>query len=159
MTRLETPAERVERRSIPEPNSGCWLWLGGLTHDGYGWASWMYKSMGVHRLSWFAHYGEIPKGLCVLHRCDVRCCVNPDHLFLGTPQDNTDDMIRKGRDVKIIVPLGSENARAKLTEADVHLILSSPLNGVKLGKMLGVSSVNIYNIRNGHRWKHIRRDR
>lgn len=93
-------AERLERRSIPEPNTGCLLWIGTWTHHGYGqiWAARNSKRMiSTHRAAYELTYGKIPDGMCVLHKCDVRCCINPDHLFLGTDADNVADMIAKGR--------------------------------------------------------------
>jgi len=80
----------------PEPMSGCWLWTGRYITTGYGALKGGVTQL-AHRAMWRAHHGEIPRGLFVLHRCDVRCCVNPAHLFLGTAQDNTKDMVRKGR--------------------------------------------------------------
>ena len=82
---------------MPEPTSGCWLWLRGVHNTGYGQATVNNKSVTAHRLSWVLQNGDIPGGLCVLHKCDVRLCVNPGHLFLGTHQDNTDDKMVKGR--------------------------------------------------------------
>lgn len=75
----------------------CWLWRGYLTNGGYGQIGLNYKSITVHRASYEVSIGPIPAGMCVLHRCDVRACVNPAHLFLGTHRDNTQDMVRKGR--------------------------------------------------------------
>lgn len=77
--------------------SGCWQWKGSSNKDGYGTTRYMGKSIMAHRLSFLLHGGEIPDGMCVLHSCDNPPCVNPDHLFLGTHQDNMDDMARKGR--------------------------------------------------------------
>ncbi len=93
--------ERFEEKCVPEPMSGCWIWLGRAhkTH-GYGIFSQWPKLGYAHRFSWTLHYGEIPKGLCVLHKCDVPLCVNPNHLFLGTVKDNMLDMARKGRQRK-----------------------------------------------------------
>lgn len=87
----------IETNSIPEPNSGCWLWLLSCGNHGYGQLGWYGRKRTAHRLSWQAHRGDIPVGLCVLHKCDVRSCCNPDHLFLGTRQDNMADMVAKGR--------------------------------------------------------------
>lgn len=84
---------------IPEPNSGCWLWDGRYSKSGYGTLGGGRKGERVqaHRLMWEAVNGPIPGGLLVCHRCDVRGCVNPDHLFVGTAKDNTRDMMVKGR--------------------------------------------------------------
>jgi hypothetical protein len=76
----------------------CWLWTGKLHNTGYG----VHRPVGrievtTHRFSWELHFGPIPEGKCVLHRCDVRNCVRPDHLFLGTRRDNMEDAAAKGR--------------------------------------------------------------
>lgn len=88
-----TTAQLLER-TIPEPNSGCWIWLGSLDRKGYG-------RIGGHTLAHRRIYSElvgaIPSGLCLCHRCDTPACVNPEHFFLGTRADNNFDMFRKGR--------------------------------------------------------------
>ena len=82
---------------MPEPNSGCWLWLAYTDRKGYGTIWFNGKTIKAHRLSWILHNGPVPDGLHVLHKCDIPCCTNPVHLFLGTNQDNVDDMVKKGR--------------------------------------------------------------
>src|SRR5690554_4431436 len=78
----------------------CWLWIGRLNYSGYGVFT---TRVGIraHRFSWELHNGKIPDGMHVLHKCDVRHCVNPSHLFLGNHKDNMNDMIRKGRLVDV----------------------------------------------------------
>ena len=78
--------------------NSCWNWLGAKNPKGYGLLGIQYPERRSHRFSWYLHNGKIPKKLFVLHSCDNPSCVNPNHLFLGTAQDNTNDMIKKGRD-------------------------------------------------------------
>jgi HNH endonuclease len=93
--------ERIWRHVLPEPNSGCWLYVGGARNDqGYGGISDGRRKVSAHRVMWESIHGLIPEGMCILHRCDVTACVNPAHLFLGTYQDNMDDAVRKGRRVR-----------------------------------------------------------
>lgn len=79
----------------------CWLWTGSKTADGYGHHTIRngrkFFGMRVHRVAWFLTHGQIPDGMNVLHKCDVRACANPAHLFLGTCKDNSEDMVNKGR--------------------------------------------------------------
>ena len=92
--------ERFERQYIPEPNTGCWLWIGSTTMFGHGQIR---SGVGgrerllAHRLSWELHRGAIPEGRLVLHECDNPPCVNPDHLSLGSYSRNTKDAYRRGR--------------------------------------------------------------
>ena len=84
--RALAPLERFMRHVSPEPNSGCWLWCGAVRKDGYGVAGTGSRLHGsrripaAHRFSWELHRGPIPVGQWVLHKCDVKICVNPDHL-------------------------------------------------------------------------------
>jgi hypothetical protein len=81
---------------MPEPNSGCWLWLGGTDRLGYGKVN-VQGHFLAHRLAYAETHGDIPEGLLVLHKCDVPSCVNPDHLYIGDDQDNMNDMAARGR--------------------------------------------------------------
>jgi hypothetical protein len=80
--------------------SGCWVWRGGKNKNGQGVVRHGGRNQVTSRVAWELAYGSIPTGLWVLHRCDNPSCINPKHLFLGTAQDNVDDMIAKGRQVR-----------------------------------------------------------
>lgn len=87
--------DKIEKRS-----TGCWEWTASKTSQGYGYFTIRgIKAQSAHRLSFAANFGPIPEGACVLHRCDNPACVNPDHLFLGTRDDNNKDRAKKGRTV------------------------------------------------------------
>lgn len=94
--------ERLLEKLEPCPATGCWLFTGGLNESGYGvlGAPRSNKFIKAHRASWELHKGPIPKGVLVLHRCDVPSCCNPGHLYLGSFKDNSQDMVRKGRDFR-----------------------------------------------------------
>jgi hypothetical protein len=110
-----SPLERLNRKLRPAPN-GCLEFQGWLNNKGYGQIGIRGRRlMYTHRLAWIAAYGEIPAGMYVCHRCDNPACCNPEHLFLGTAQDNTSDMLGKGRHRVLI---GEQNPRTKLTASD-----------------------------------------
>src|SRR5262245_58279388 len=97
--------------------SGCWLWDGSYSGGGYGtfYVGGRLKQMPAHRFSYEVHKGPIPEGLFVCHHCDVRECVNPDHLFVGTQSDNIQDMLIKKRGNP---RRGEACANARFTEQD-----------------------------------------
>ena len=93
-----------------EKTSSCWLWTGYKGR--YGYLTFNGERMSAHRLAYTLTKGAIPNGKVVMHTCDNTLCVNPNHLELGSQQDNIADMIKKGRNVK---PKGIENHATKLT--------------------------------------------
>ena len=106
---LQTLEKRFWRKIDARGENECWDWLGWLS-GGYGRLCITSKTKLAHRVCWELIYGPIPEGLCVLHSCDNRACVNPEHLFLGTGQDNMDDMYQKGREYN---PIGIDHWHAK----------------------------------------------
>lgn len=170
MPRRMTPQERaesIEARSHPEPNTGCSLWLGATNAKGYGIVGSGRGSALAHRLAWTLFRGPIPDGLLVLHRCDMRCCVNPVHLFLGTQVDNMADMKAKGRAAKgdatgtrkhpECVRRGSASPRAKLSETDLPAIRRRRDAGEYIHTIAadyGVHPSVICRILTGKTWKH-----
>jgi HNH endonuclease len=91
----------IEARSERVPEAGCWIWIGSTVTAGYGDMKVAGRHVYAHRASYEAFVGPIPDGLHVLHRCDVRSCVNPHHLMLGTNKDNIHDCCRKGRNGRL----------------------------------------------------------
>ena len=108
---------RLRRNTRRTPT--CWIWTGTYRSSGYGQIKIDGRPETAHRIVWQHVYGPIPPGLCVLHRCDVRRCVRPSHLWLGTLRENSLDMQRKGR---ARTPRGSANGQSKLTERQVREI-------------------------------------
>lgn len=101
---------------IKQLENGCWEWNGYTTPTGYPRFQFNGKPISAHRFIFECFNGPIPKGLSVCHHCDNPPCVNPDHLFAGTPKENTQDMIKKNR--------SNQRKTAKLTQQDVLDILN-----------------------------------
>ncbi len=129
----------------------CWIWKGPTNKMGYGYC---HRNKKAHRIAWELTFGPIPKGMCVCHKCDVRNCVNPSHLFLGTTADNNYDMFAKGRDRQLN---GEAHGNSKLTAYQVQYIrgCAQPGNYSALGRQFGVSYEQIRRIANGKEWKHL----
>lgn len=134
------------------PGGGCHIWLGARTSHGYGTLRVHGKTTTAHRLAYRMSKGDVPSGLYVCHSCDRKHCVNPEHLWLGTAQDNMDDKVAKGRHVTLA---GEDVPNAKLTDALVREIRSSSEPGTVIAKRLGVSDSNISRIRRRLAWRHV----
>ena len=159
---------RFEQRYIPEPNTGCWLWTGYVDKDGYGIfctgskQSKTQRNIKAHRLAFELFCGPIPDEKLVCHKCDNPSCVNPEHLFTGTPADNVADMVRKGRrrDGGKAHP-GDKNGNAKLTASDVAFIRKAHIANSRKGpnstsflaSKFGVGSSAIQRIAFERSWK------
>lgn len=146
-------AEVIEMHSIPEPNSGCLLWLGStLPGRLYGRLSYRGTQYLAHRAAWMARHGAVPKGLVVRHKCDNPACVNIEHLSLGTQADNIEDKRARNR---FRSPRGEAHPFAKLTAADVREIRASAAKSAVLAPRYGLTPSAITSIRVGRRWRHV----
>ena len=151
------PSARSNARGLPfeeryeKLENGCWEWMWGKNTSGYG----AYAALGqkaAHRVAWVRAFGAIPTGLHVLHRCDNPACVNPDHLFLGTHQDNMADLRVKGR---AYAAKGEANMSAKLTRTQVLQIMADPRTCTEIAAEYGINATSVDNIRNGKTWSHL----
>lgn len=141
--------------------SDCWYWNGSIDEIGYGRFGSAYDEIGEtksHRISWVLFNGRaIPDGMMVLHACDVRNCVNPDHLSLGTQIENVQDMMVRGRHKPTQMP-GESNPQAKLTDGKVLQIRADEANGMSqaaIAKKHGVATMTINRALRGRTWRHI----
>ncbi len=130
----------------------CWLWIGSKCPKGYGRMNVKGKSVIAPRISWKIHYGGIPQGKYVLHKCDNPSCVNPDHLYLGNQYDNMADMYRSGRAKH---KRGEENGKSKLTEAIVREIRTSTNTLVALARKFGINRRTVWSVQSRKTWRHI----
>lgn len=156
---MKSLLERFEVKYIPEPNTGCWLWLGTYMGAGYG----QWQTGGVkkysHRWAYEIYVGPIPDGQVVCHRCDNPACVNPAHLFVGSMRDNSLDMFRKGRcALTRNTRKGSKHGRSKLTEdqiANMRRLHASGMPYRDMAKTFSVSVSLVGKIVTGTIWTHV----
>lgn len=176
--------DRFMRKVDQSAASECWLWIGATRPNGYGNFLLGGRTTGAHRAAWSLLKGEIPTGMQVCHRCDTPSCVNPEHLFLGTQQDNLNDMGAKGR--RVVAPhdgsnnpmfgrrhshearqaqsirararMGSLHNRATIDEVMARAIKDFCARGAgstEVAAQLGVSIHVVRGIRSGKNWRHI----
>lgn len=150
-----TVTEKLELYSIPEPMSGCILWIGATDSNGYGRVNVNGTTMLAHRLSYQIYSGGAGRYLHVLHKCDNPGCINPRHLFRGTDADNVRDKINKGRQ-----PQGSTHYGAILSEDNVREIRqlwkTSGKTQREIGLMYGVTQMTIASLLTGKSWKSVK---
>lgn len=142
--------KRFEDKFIINPINDCWEWTGCLDKYGYGHFSIKNYAMVASRASWILYKKQNIDKMCVLHKCDNRKCVNPDHLFLGTRTDNMKDKISKNRQTK-----GELNGDSKLTRKDVENIKKDKRVQSIIADLYGVSQPIISRIKNKRIWKHV----
>jgi hypothetical protein len=146
----------------------CWEWQGNKQNKGYGTLVVRGKRVSAHRYAWTLTNGDIPERMCVLHKCDVRHCINPAHLFLGTFKDNSDDMVSKGRGGPALHKPGELNPQAVLTweqalairEEGLEVLEAERLYGIprygyltRIGRRYGVSPGVVKPIIEGKTWR------
>jgi hypothetical protein len=148
---LESPEEYLRKR-IRINENGCWIWQRSFRCKfGYGDAFYQKKRQLAHRMAYEIFVGEIPEGLCVLHKCDVGSCCNPEHLFLGNHLVNAQDRVSKGRSN---TPKGEANGMAKLTK-NITIEIRRIANSVTISSMAkryGVSRRAIKFVLEGATW-------
>jgi hypothetical protein len=155
--------EWIDSRVFVDTSTGCWLWRKRLNPDGYACDGQFFG----HK-TFYSHFVGDPNGLHVLHKCDVRCCVNPQHLFLGTHQDNMRDMVRKGRQASgdrsgsrtkpEAFPRGERHPHAKLNAEMVRVIRHEVAGGTSmrmLAKRFSVSAKQVSEVARNKVWKHV----
>jgi len=147
------------RRSFEfyETYRGCWICTSHRANTGYGYI--VIKRNGttvlLHRYMYEKYRGVIPGGMCVLHVCDNRACNNPNHLFLGTMADNSQDMINKGRGKQPGLK-GVDHGQAKLTEAQVREIRIATGTHRAIAYRYGISRQQVSRIKRGETWRHLK---
>jgi hypothetical protein len=148
---LEKNRNEIFDKKYIEAKNGCWIWTGHKIKGGYGQIG--YGGELVHRFSYTRFKGKIPEGMCVCHSCDNPACVNPEHLWLGTTQENNQDKIDKGRQIR-----GEKIGTSKLKEFQIKEIIEKLSNGEKIIKIANdynVSKGSILHIKNKRSWTHI----
>ena len=151
---MEPLTDRFWRKvNVVRDATSCWNWVGGPFGEGlYGIIGVNGSSIRTHRVSWEIHFGKIPDGECVLHECDNKKCVRPDHLFLGTKSSNNSDRHAKNRDAK-----GSRNGKSVLNDGIVReikrLYQRRSFGARKIAVKLGLNYSTVNNVTAGRVWK------
>lgn len=157
-TTIERFWSKVDKSPGHGPQGDCWLWMGAVNDNDYGKLTANGSSAyRAHRFSYEIANGPLEKAVCVLHRCDMRRCVRPDHLFVGTRADNNRDTARKGRS-RGGQGKGSKHPRAVLNEQVVTLIRSLGRLGLSAGKVARILRLNRSTVKNvlyGGAWSHV----
>ena len=139
----EYVASKLNAKSVQISESGCIIWTGAMSSNGYGSMTIDGARHSTHRLAYYAFVGELPKVSRVLHSCDVRCCINPSHLRAGSNSENQIDRLKRGR-----------HHKTSLTESDVLAIRKEPrsLTSKEVAKKHNTTTAAVHQIRNGSSW-------
>src|ERR1700753_2039822 len=130
--------------------NSCWEWQRYLNKYGYGYISTEGKSWSIHRYAYYVTHGSIPSKKWVLHKCDNRKCINPDHLYLGDNAQNVKDRVQRNRGA-----IAERNASSKLTTKEVTKIKKMTGTLRSVSEKFGVAIATIDDIRRGRTWKHV----
>ena len=148
---MKSVKEKIENKITKK--GSCWVWNGEKFRSGYGRIRIHWKKYTLHRVVFELYIGPIPKGLCVLHKCDNKPCINPEHLFLGTKADNAHDRDRKGRTILHLENLIPKTS--KITRAQVIKIKNDNRKQKEIGADYGLSQQQISRIKNDQTRRHI----
>lgn len=135
--------------------TNCWEWVASTDGTGYGMFYINGKIVKAHRASWQLYFGEIPPSMLVLHKCDNRKCINPRHLFLGNHKDNSQDMIKKGRNRPVI---GEAHGMSRLKEpqvSEIKKLIKSGMAQRKIAAKFFISAATVCNISKKRYWTHV----
>ncbi|MCA8385310.1 hypothetical protein FOC27_09225 [Burkholderia multivorans] len=149
MSELKLWWGKIEKRIEIIPESGCWIFMGCLNSKGYGNVGHAGKNRLAHRISLEFHKGIIPAGLLACHRCDVKCCVNPNHIYAGTRSQNAKDALERGQ-----MATGIRNGWAKISDTDVlqiRLLAQSGMTYREVASRFGISADYVKEIKIGKR--------
>ena len=143
--------EWLDKRILREPNSGCWLWMRKVhARTGYGQGTYLGKSCLAHRAVYEARVGKIPNGKLVCHTCDIRCCVNPGHLFVGTHKQNSQDAVAKNRQAR-----GDKIYLTRCNPEMVRAIRQEAGSYDAIGKKYGLHRGTVRLIKLHKTWRHV----
>lgn len=149
---IRSMKERLQKYDI-EPEKGCWIWKGSKSKNGYGQIKVNKTTKEVHRVSYQEYKGKIPTGMIVRHICDVKHCLNPDHLILGTHKQNMKDMTDRNRQAK-----GEKAGNSKITEKLVISIFKDKRKNVEIARYYGVNRHTVSDIKRGKSWAWLTKD-